>query len=109
MIRFWKENAAWATIFVKPLQYAAKGVCLCCKVLSLRLDRHSPEHLPNGTDINKQITYGEYFENARGLPDEKLFNMFLIPYNAEENGFGIGGKIENVGEAVGDWRTSKKL
>ena len=55
MIRFWKENAAWATIFVKPLQYAAKGVCLCCKVLSLRLGL-------NGTDINKQITYGEYLE-----------------------------------------------
>ena len=31
-----------------------------------------------------------------------------MPYNAEKNGFGISGKIENVGEAVGDWRTNKK-
>lgn len=31
-----------------------------------------------------------------------------MPYNAEKNGFGISGKIENVGEAVGNWRTNKK-
>lgn len=31
-----------------------------------------------------------------------------MPHNAEKNGFGISGKIENVGEAVGDWRTNKK-
>ena len=26
-----------------------------------------PEHLPNGSSINKQITYGEYLEKYKGM------------------------------------------
>lgn len=33
---------------------------------------------------------------------------FLMPYNAEKNGFGISGKIENVGEAVGRLEDQQK-
>lgn len=62
------------------------------------------EHLPNGTDINKQITYGEYIERTKGIPDERLFNCFIMPYNKVDNFFHMSGNIGNIGEAVGDWR-----
>ncbi len=64
----------------------------------------NPEHLPNGSDINKQITYGEYIEKVRGVPNERLFNCFIMPFNQSHNMFGITGHIGNIGEAVGDWR-----
>lgn len=62
------------------------------------------EHLPNGTDINKQITYGEYIERTKGIPNERLFNCFIMPYNKVNNFFHMSGNIGNIGEAVGDWR-----
>lgn len=63
------------------------------------------DHLPNGTDINKQITYGEYLMKKKSLPDENLYNAFIMPYNKFKNKFGINGTIENVGEAVGEWKS----
>lgn len=64
--------------------------------------------LPNGPDINKQITYGEYIERTRNLPNERLFNAFIMPYNKVNNVFMLSGNIENIGEAVGDWRGNDK-
>ncbi|WP_411677124.1 LlaJI family restriction endonuclease [Caproicibacter sp.] len=64
----------------------------------------NPDHLPGGPDINKQITYGEYIEQTRTIPNEQLFNAFILPYNCKENLFNLTGVIENIGEAVGDWR-----
>ena len=64
----------------------------------------NPDHLPNGPDINKQITYGEYIERVHSIPNEKLFNCFIMPFNQENNIFGITDTIGNIGEAVGDWR-----
>lgn len=64
----------------------------------------NPDHLPNGTDINKQITYGEYIEKSRNVPNERLFNCFIMPYNKEDNQFSISGNVGNIGEAIGDWR-----
>ncbi len=64
----------------------------------------NPDHLPNGSDINKQITYGEYIEKVRGVPNERLFNCFIMPFNQARNVFGITDSIGNIGEAVGDWR-----
>lgn len=66
------------------------------------------EHLPNGTDINKQITYGEYIERTRSVPNEKLFNAFVMPYNMTNNLFGLTSQYGNIGEAVGDWRLNSK-
>lgn len=67
----------------------------------------NPDHLPNGTDINKQITYGEYIERNKSIPNEQLFNAFIIPYNKKDNLFRMSGNIGNIGEAIGDWRYDK--
>ena len=66
------------------------------------------DHLPNGTDINKQITYGEYIEQTCNIPNSKLFNAFVMPYNMADNLFGLTSSIGNIGEAIGDWRTNMK-
>ena len=67
-----------------------------------------PDDLPNGPDINKQITYAEYIERVKGVPSEKLFNAFIMPYNMEDNQFMIHSIFGNIGEAVGDWRENTK-
>lgn len=67
-----------------------------------------PDHLPNGASINKQITYGEYLEKYKGVNDESLFNAFIMPYNMRDNPFGFTCSVENIGEAVGDWRENRK-
>ena len=64
----------------------------------------NPNHLPNGTDINKQITYGEYIEKTRSIPNERLFNAFIMPYNKKDNLLGLTEDVGNIGEAIGDWR-----
>ena len=64
----------------------------------------NPDHLPNGTDINKQITYGEYIERSKGVSNDSLFNCFIMPYNMEDNLFHLSGTVGNIGEAIGDWR-----
>lgn len=81
-------------------------------VLDAKLYRYGwdpkPEHLPNSADINKQITYGEYIEQTRNLPNEKLYNAFIMPYNKEDNLFMLNSNVGNIGEAVSDWKTNIK-
>lgn len=81
-------------------------------VLDAKLYRYGwdpkPEHLPNSADINKQITYGEYIEQTRNLPNEKLYNAFIMPYNKEDNLFMLNSDVGNIGEAVSDWKTNAK-
>lgn len=64
----------------------------------------NPDHLPNGTDINKQITYGEYIERVKNVPNDSLFNCFIMPYNKDDNLFHLNSNVGNIGEAIGDWR-----
>ena len=64
-------------------------------------------HLPNGTDINKQITYAEYIEKAKSINAENIYNCFLMPFNQEKNGFSTTENIKNIGEAIGEWRYKK--
>lgn len=66
------------------------------------------DHLPNGSSINKQITYGEYLEKYKGVAPDMLFNAFIMPFNMAENCFGINKTVGNIGEAIGDWRYNKK-
>lgn len=83
-----------------------------CYVLDAKLYRYGwdpkPEHLPNSADINKQITYGEYIEQTRRLPNEKLYNAFIMPYNKENNLFMLNSNFNNIGEAVSDWKPNVK-
>ena len=67
-----------------------------------------PDHLPNGSSINKQITYGEYLEKYKGVDTNSLFNAFIMPYNMAKNYFKLTSVVGNIGEAVGDWRENKK-
>lgn len=67
-----------------------------------------PDHLPNASSISKQITYGEYIEQYHGIPDDILFNAFIMPYNMNKNPFGLTEPIGMIGEAVSDWKTNKK-
>ncbi len=92
-------------------------------VLDSKLYRYgcsaNPDHLPNGPDINKQITYGEYIERAKGIPSEHLYNAFIMPFNSAQNFFmkvdengelipDISDVIGNIGEALGDWKPNPK-
>jgi hypothetical protein len=81
-------------------------------VLDAKLYRYGwdpkPEHLPNSADINKQITYGEYIEQTKSLPNEKLYNAFIMPYNKENNLFMLNSNVGNIGEAVSDWKPNVK-
>ena len=81
-------------------------------VLDAKLYRYGwdpkPDHLPNSADINKQITYGEYIEQTRRLPNEKLYNAFIMPYNKENNLFMLNSNFGNIGEAVSDWKPNVK-
>ena len=67
-----------------------------------------PDHLPNGSSINKQITYGEYLEKIKNISNDSLFNAFIMPFNMSKNFFGIDSFVGNIGEAIGDWRENKK-
>lgn len=67
-----------------------------------------PDHLPNGSSINKQITYGEYLEKYKNIDTKSLFNAFIMPYNMAKNYFNMTSFVGNIGEAIGDWRYNKK-
>lgn len=78
-----------------------------------------PDHLPNSSDISKQITYGEYIERSKGIPAKKLYNAFIMPFNREAHPFfttGADGQpvscitdnIANIGEAVSNWKPGRK-
>lgn len=64
----------------------------------------NPDHLPDSSSINKQITYGEYIQKQRSMRNESLYNAFIMPYDAAKNYFGFTAPFGNVGEAVGDWK-----
>ena len=59
--------------------------------------------LPQSSDINKQITYGQFVKNRKTPEGAQVYNAFIMPYNRIKNFFGISGLCENVAEAVGDW------
>ena len=73
---------------------------------------HNPSHLPDSSSINKQITYGEYINNVKGIANDSLFNAFLMPFNMDDNLFEIDPSnksiVENVAEAYGKWKTNTK-
>lgn len=65
------------------------------------------DDLPNSADINKQITYGEYIAKNFQIPNDRLFNAFILPYNMSNNKFEIHSTFGNIGEAVGNWKLNR--
>jgi len=59
--------------------------------------------LPQSSDINKQITYGQFVKRERTPDGSEVYNAFLMPYNRFRNYFGINALMGNVAEATGDW------
>lgn len=99
--------------------YHGKVYLLDAKLYRFGCHPDRPDYLPNSSDINKQITYGEYAARTKGVPAENVYNAFIMPFNQAQNGFltldasgalvpGFTGCIGNVAEAVGDWRPNSK-
>lgn len=67
--------------------------------------------LPDSSDINKQITYGEYiaendtFCNLNG-ERPKVFNAFIMPYDSFGKVFHTRESIHYIGNAISDWKSS---
>lgn len=65
--------------------------------------------LPNSSDIEKQITYGEYiaetdkFRRIHGT-DMKVYNVFLMPFNAMSSHV----RYSYIGTAISKWKTNTK-
>ena len=61
----------------------------------------NPMHLPASSSIEKQIVYGEYVETNLGIPREKIYNAFVMPFDSgsEKETY----RFVSVGTA--DWKT----
>ncbi|WP_281518342.1 LlaJI family restriction endonuclease [Thomasclavelia cocleata] len=64
-------------------------------------------HLPQTSDILKQVTYGEFIRNKCGY--ENIRNIFLIPYNKELDNFKDHDDLVYLGKAYGKWDIQDKL
>lgn len=62
----------------------------------------NPLHLPQSDSIQKQITYWDFILNNKEY--KNIFNAFVLPYNKEDNPFGINWNIEYLWFAKSDWR-----
>lgn len=67
--------------------------------------------LPDSSDINKQITYGEYIaENEAFLDPEgnhlKVYNAFIMPYDSYGEKFHTRQDLHFIGSAISDWKSS---
>lgn len=60
--------------------------------------------LPQSSDINKQITYGQFVKKEKGK-NASVFNAFIMPFNMHNNKFNIDKSYSYglVAEAKGDW------
>ena len=69
--------------------------------------------LPESTSINKQITYGEYIATQKKFreihgDDYKVYNAFLMPFNAMDQDGKSSGNILRIGEAVSEWKMNNQ-
>lgn len=73
----------------------------------------NPNDLPKSTDINKQITYGEYvaykekFKKKHGN-NMKVYNAFLMPFDSLKSRNLDNPEMLKVGEAVSDWKDNSE-
>ena len=69
--------------------------------------------LPESTSINKQITYGEYvaseekFKKRHGS-DFRVFNAFLMPFDAFKGQYADVPNTIKIGEAISNWKDNSE-
>ena len=69
--------------------------------------------LPKSTDINKQITYGEYiaeqekFKRLHGN-EYKVYNAFVMPFDSLQEQWQGSDSMRNIGYAIGNWKGNDK-
>lgn len=66
----------------------------------------NPNHLPGSSDISKQIVYGEYINQVKNDKNYKLRNIFLIPYNKNNNVFGVNKDFYIFGIGKSLWKNN---
>ena len=72
-----------------------------------------PGDLPETASVHKQITYGEYIASQRRFAERygegmRIYNAFLMPYDASDPRFAGGQPLRRIGEAVSDWKGNQK-
>lgn len=73
----------------------------------------NPGMLPKSTDINKQITYGEYiaeqekFKKIHG-DNYQVYNAFVMPFDSTQSKWEGSDLMKNIGYAVGNWKRNDK-
>lgn len=69
--------------------------------------------LPESTSINKQITYGEYvvgeekFKKRHGN-NLRVYNAFLMPFDAFKGQYPNVPNMIKIGEAISDWKDNSE-
>lgn len=67
----------------------------------------NPFHLPGSVDVNKQITYAEFVKNNKNIDVQNIYNVFLMPFNKDNNPFNSNEIYLNIGGATGDWKINE--
>lgn len=71
-----------------------------------------PAHLPESSSINKQITYGEYIAESKKFSvngkNPKVYNAFIMPFNASNNKFNTHDSVKVIGIAKSSWKHGMK-
>lgn len=70
---------------------------------------YTKSNLPTSSSIGKQIAYAEFAEQKGFAAGDKIFNVFLLPYDREtirENA--VPYKMKFLGTAVADWKNGSK-
>ena len=67
-----------------------------------------PTSLPGSSSINKQFTYAEYVETLECAKDSRIYNAFIMPYNADAANNAADYGIKNIGYATGNWKQNGK-
>ena len=73
------------------------------KYYTFGIDKNVPNSLPQTSSIQKQFTYAEYIHQKYNNEYRFIYNIFILPYNKEENLFGYNNNIEYFGYADADW------
>lgn len=69
--------------------------------------------LPESTSINKQITYGEYVAGEEMVKkrhgnDFRVFNAFLMPFDAFKGQYMDVPNMIKIGEAISNWKDNSE-